>query len=56
MFQSRPVAAEIDTISVGGAAGAQGYNTFSRTSQTGGIVSNAGTSTPTPTSTSNSGY
>ena len=50
------VAAEIDTISVGGAAGAQGYNTFSRTSQTGGIVSNAGTSTPTPTSTSNSGY
>ena len=48
------VAAEIDTISVGGAGGAQGYNTFSRTSQTGKIVSNAGTSTPT--STSNSGY
>jgi hypothetical protein len=43
------VVGEIDTISVGGTSGSQNYNTFSRHSESGGIVSNQGTITPTST-------
>ncbi len=49
------VVGEIDTISVGGASGVEGYNTVPRFSETGQIVSNAGTSTPTSNTSSTSG-
>jgi hypothetical protein len=52
------VIGENDTISTGGASGVQGYNTFSRVSETGRIDSNSGTSTPTSgeTPTNPGGY
>jgi hypothetical protein len=41
------VIGEIDTIAVAGVSGLENYNTVARTSGSGGILSNQGTSTPT---------
>ena len=47
------VVGEVDTISVAGTSGAQNYNTFARTSESGGIQSNQGTTAPSAGGTNN---